>query len=158
MLEGYALKITDKKVVIYDERYIESQEPVKTVYLSDFDGNFKFKSKSTEVYAVCRVAYGSIQSEYKRPGIYGPILDVSNVVLSSQAEADRYAKNILRYHNKYEQPGKCTIQLNTGLAAGNNIRIVGVGIADGKQFCEQVIHKLVDGKTVLNLRRPLEGY
>ncbi|PNT91293.1 phage late control D family protein [Clostridium thermosuccinogenes] len=158
MLEGYALKITDKKVVIYDERYMESQEAVKTVYLLDFDGNFKFKNKSNGIYGACRVVYGSIKSEYKASGIYGPVLDIPNIALSSQAEADRYAKNILRYHNKYEQTGKCTIQLDTGLAAGNSIQITGVGMADGKQFCEQVIHKLVEGKTVLNLRRPLEGY
>jgi len=158
MLEGYALKITDKKVVIYDERYMENQQAVKTIYLSDFDGNFKFKNKSTEIYSSCRVTYGSIQSEYKATGIYGPTLNISNIVLSSQAEAERYAKNILRFYNKYEQTGKCPIEFDAGIAASCNVQIVDVGMADGKYFCEKVVHRLVEGKTVLNLRRPLEGY
>jgi len=158
MLEGYVLKITNRKIVIYDERYMENKEAVKTIYLSDFDGNFKFVNKSTGIYAACRVSNGTIQSEYKVSGIYGPTLNISNIVVTNQAEAERYARNILRHHNKYEQTGKFQIQLDTGLSAGVNIQIAGVGMADGKQFCEQITHRFTENKTILNLRSPLEGY
>ena len=158
LLEGYMLKITSQKVVIYDERYMEAQAPVKTIYIDDFDGDYKFLQKSAWIYGGCRIFFGDIKYEYKPSGAFGPVLKFADIFVSSQAEAERFAKNILRSKNKYENTGYCTIELAPGIAAGNVIQIQGVGMADGKYFCEQVTHKLANKKTFLKLRKPLEGY
>lgn len=157
MLEGYMLKISDKKVIIYDERYMESQPAAKTIYLSDFDGTYKFKSKSTGIYGSCELSKNSLKSTYLTSA-YGPILRIKDIDTTNQAEADRYTKNILRSYNKQETTGKITIKLDTGITAGNNIQIADVGMADGKYFVEQAVHSLVIKKTALRLRRVLEGY
>jgi len=158
LLEGYSLKITDGKVVIYEERYMESQTPVKTIYKDQLDGDYSFRSKSTGIYGACRVSYGNISYEFRPVGSSGPTLKEAEIPVSSKGEAERFAKNLLRFRNKYEHSGYCTIELDPGIAAGNMIQVSGVGLADGKYFCYQVVHKLVDKKTFMRLHRPLEGY
>jgi len=158
LLEGYSLKITDGKVIIFAERYMESQAPVKTIYKEQLDGDYSFRSKSTEIYGACRISYGNISYEFRPLGTSGPTLKITDIYVSSQGEAERFSQSLLRSKNKYAQLGYCTIELDPGLAAGNMIQIQGVGMADGKHLCWQVIHRLVGKKTFLRLRRPVEGY
>lgn len=157
-LEGYMLKITDGKVVIYDEKYMESLTPVRTINADEFDGNYSFKSISTGIYGSCKITHGNIYYTFKPSNVYGPQLNVPDVYISSQGEAERYSKGLLRFRNKYENVGYIKVELDPTIAAGNTIQIQGVGLSDGKYFCNQVTHKLVDNKTVLRLRKPLEGY
>lgn len=159
LLEGYLLKITDSKVVIYSEAYMEGMQEVKTINLQQFDGAYNFKDTSTGIYNSCTINYGSIKCEYKPAAApIGPVLSYKDIYIASQGEGERYAKNLLRAYNKNESTGRCTIELDTALAAGNSINIKGVGLADGKYFCSQIVHKLMDKKTNLKLRKPLEGY
>lgn len=157
-LEGYMIKIAGNKVVIYDERFMENTEPANTINLGTMDGNYAFKSKSTGVYGICRVTCGSLQYEFTAANVLGPTLKINDMYFDSLAEGERYSKGLLRYHNKHENIGKFTIKLDPGLAAGNTINISGIGLGDGKYFCDQVVHKLVSNKTYLRVRRPLEGY
>ncbi|MFO7153934.1 MAG: hypothetical protein DIU64_003095 [Caldicoprobacter oshimai] len=158
MLEGYALKIAGEKVIIYSEKYIESQAPAKTLYIDQFDGDFGFRIKATGIFGACRVSYGDISYEFRPAGTLGPTMQITDIYVSSQGEAERFAKNLLRAKNKYEHTGYCTIELDPGIAAGTVLQIAGVGLADGKYFCEQTVHRLVERKTFLRLRRPVEGY
>jgi hypothetical protein len=64
----------------------------------------------------------------------------------------------LRTVNKYEHTGKINIKLDTELAAGCNVNVKNFGFVDGKYFIDKAIHMLFDKKTILKLRRPLEGY
>jgi hypothetical protein len=162
LLEGYCLKITDKKVVIYDERYLEQQAIVKSIYLDDLGTDYEMKSVAVGLHNSCEVqcsrAEGVITSIYKpQIALVGPILK-KNIYLSDQAEADRFARGLLRYANKFEISGRIQIEPDTGLAAGCNVKLVDAGLMDGKNFVYQTIHKLVSNKTVLRLRKPLEGY
>ncbi|MGI5839281.1 MAG: phage late control D family protein [bacterium] len=157
-LEGYMLKLTDGKAVIYDERHMEAQAPVRTCTAGQLDGPYQFRDRVTDVFGACRLNYGSISYEFTAPGIAGPILKVNDIHVASLGEAERFAKGLLRSKNKYEMAGSLAVELDPGVAAGNTIGIQGVGMADGIHFCETVIHHLVAKKTVLKVRRPLEGY
>lgn len=159
LLEGYILKITSNTVVIYNEAYMENLTAVKTIDISSFDGPYKFLSKSTKIFNSCKLFYGNIGSEYRPSNApAGPTFKCADIYVSSQSESDRYSKNILRLKNKYENTGAFKIKLDTDLAATSNINISGAGLADGKYFCEQVVHKFVEGKTFIKCRKPLEGY
>lgn len=159
LLEGYLLKITSNTVNIYSEAYMESLTSIKTIDIIRFDGNYKFLSKATNIYNSCKISNNGIISEFRPANApSGPILKFKDIYPGSQFEADRYSKNLLRLKNKYENTGKFTIKLDTTLAATSNINISGVGIADGKYFCEQVMHRFIDGKTSIKCRKPLEGY
>lgn len=159
MLEGYMLKLCDKKAVIYSQNYMESQPAARTLSRQDFDGDYIFKTTSDKIYGSCLVTYGDIKGEFSKGS--GPTLKITDLQVFSQGEAERYAKNILRDCNKKESTGFCTIAFDSGLAAGNCIQVSDIGFSDGKYFCEQVIHKFGQsdkGKTELKLRKVLEGY
>lgn len=157
-LEGYSLKITNMALVIFNEVYIEQQAPVKTIYLEDFDGDFYFEDGLAGAYSACQIIYGDIKAETRDNTIKGPVKKVTDLFVSSIAEAQRFSAGILRNLNKNHAWGTCKIRFDQGLAAGNMVELSGLGLSDGKYFCETVIHELVSEKTKLRLRRPLEGY
>lgn len=159
MLEGYVLKLTDQKAVIYSEKYLESLVSVKTIYPEDLDGNYKYSNRSQNIYHSCRLAYGNIKYEFmptRAP--LGPILKVNSIPVSSLAEAERFSKNLLRYYNKNEIKFRFGIEIDSGLAASNLITANNFGMPDGLYFANSVLHDVVNKKTLLTLRRTLEGY
>lgn len=164
MIEGYALKINNKNIVIYNENYLE-QKVVDTtnsiVYKSDIINNFEFKNKSTNIFQKCLVKSnnysGYIQGEFEDKTIYGPTL-TKLINCSDQAEANRFAKGNLRFANKGMITGVLPIKLNTNYAAGSNVKIKNVGMFDGKYFIDRLVHDFMNDRTNICLRRPLEGY
>ncbi len=162
ILEGYILKICNAKVIIYNERYQEAQGSAKDIYPEDIDGDYEFRSVSAGLYSSCLLRSNSpngfIQSEYKPDNPpAGPVLK-KNIAVDNQAEADRFTRALLRYENKRENSGKIQIPLDSGLAAGNNIYVHGLALLEGKCFVEKIVHRLVDKKSSLKIRKPLEGY
>lgn len=162
IVEGYSLKICNSKVVIYSEQDFEAKVAVKTLSLDQFDGDYEFKTASTGLYSSCAIncstPSGMITKEYKPPSApAGPVLKPL-VYVKSLAEAERYCKGMLRAANKNENTGKIQIELDPDLAAGACVEIDGAGLAAGKYFIDQAVHKLKDKKTILKLRKPLEGY
>jgi hypothetical protein len=164
MLEGYALKINNKSLVIYSES-IQEQETVD-LHLSvlgegGINGSFGFSDKSTDIYQKCVVRSqsigGYIEGEFSALGILGPTVK-RTIYATNQAEVNRWAKGILRSYNKHMITGSVSVNLNTNYAAGTNISIEDVGMFDGKYFIHRLIHDLLNNKTALTLRKPLEGY
>ncbi len=162
ILEGYSLKICNGKVVIYSEQDFETKAAVKTLSMDQFDGDYEFKAASAGLYAACVIncstLAGVITKEYI-PALApsGPILK-PRIYVTSLAEAERYCKGLLRAANKNENTGRMQIELDPDLAAGSCVEIDGVGLADGKYFIEQAVHRLKEKKTIMKLRKPLEGY
>ncbi len=159
MLEGYALKINNNHLVIYDEA-IEEEKAVSTTAIirkSDMQGSFEFRNKSTDIYSKCIVRNNVIQGEFADSNINGPTLR-KNVYISNQAEANRWSKGYLRSFNKYQSLGNFSIDLNTKLAAGILSEIRDIGLFDGKYFIDRLIHDLINNRTRLYVRMVLEGY
>lgn len=164
MLEGYAIKIHDKTIIIYQESMFELQ-PVdlknSVIPVTKIIGDFKYRDKSTDIYQTVEVRSqtraGYILGKFTAPGIYGPTLP-QIIYCSSQTEADRFARNIARYYNKLMQTMKFDTDINTGWAAATNLQVNDTGISAGKYFAHRVIHSIMKNKTRLILRRPLEGY
>jgi hypothetical protein len=164
MLEGYALKIHNKTIVIYDE-YTEEQKTVDQVnsiiYENQILRGYTFKNISTEIYQKCIVKSnginGYIQGEYSAKDIFGPTLNCF-IYCNNQAEANRFSKGMLRYENKKMISGSFNTQLNTNWAAGSNVEVKQVGMFDGKYFINKIIHDLINSESILRLRKPLEGY
>lgn len=158
LLEGCALKVSGGKLILFNEPYMESQTPAKTFTPDDLDGDFYFKNKSSQIFGACKVSSKEILYEFKAPGVYGPTLKAFDITLGSIGEAERFSKGLLRAKNKHEQIFSGVIRLDSGIAAGNTITLRDFGLANGNYFAYQVIHKFVHGKSVLKLRKPLEGY
>ena len=160
LIEGFMLKTFDRKVVIYSQDFIEKIPSVKSIPISCFDGDYKFKSKSTGIYSGCQASCNGIKVVFKpQKKVFGALLKCNNIHFSSVNEGNRFARNLLKSENKYETTGAFATKLDTGLSAGSNIDISGIGIADGKYFCEQIRHDMVSsGKSTFRVRKPLEGY
>lgn len=157
ILEGCALKISDGRLIIYNERYMEAQTVAKTLTPDDMDGDFIFKNKSIQVYGSCKI-YKNYPYEYQTPLIHGPVLKVFDVAPGSLGESQRFTKGLLRYKNKFEQTFTGSIRFNPGIAAGNMLQLSSFGLADGNYFAYQMIHKVAEKRTILKLRKPLGGY
>ncbi|MCR4442140.1 MAG: hypothetical protein QHH10_08285 [Peptococcaceae bacterium] len=157
-LEGYSLKVTNKSLVVFDERAMEKEAPVKTLYRSDFDDDYCFWNHSTRVFSACQISYGTIKADTQDP-VFGPVKKINGeLYIDSIGEAKRFSAGILRNLNKSYAGGRCRIKFEPGIAAGNMVEIKDMGMADGKYFCEEILHDLMAEKTTLKLRRPLEGY
>lgn len=157
ILESCALKVTNGKLVIFSEPYMESQGSVKTIFPSDIDGDYYFKIKSSQIFGSCKVSARDIQYEYKATNAYGPTFKAYDIPLGSLEEARRFAKGLLRAKNKYEQTFLGTIRFDAGISAGNVVALQNYGLADGNYFVYQVTYKFDQNKMVLKLRRALEG-
>lgn len=162
MREGYALKVTNGKAVIFDERTMEVQDPVDTFYKSGISEP-KFKNANAGLCSACTARYVNHNGEElsytftpEKPP-QGPVLKI-NERLASLAEAERFSKGYLRNQNKFEQVGAFNIAYNSGLAAGNTVGVLGMGISDGIYYLHKVIHRLADNQSRLYMRCILEGY
>lgn len=157
LLEGYILKISNRNLIIFNEKHIESQDSGITITVDQCLGDFRYKDKSNDIYGACSIS-SSFNHTFYAPNAHGPVLKLKDLQVYSVGEAERYTRNILRHKNKYEKTLQLTKQLNTGIAAGNTIKVEEFGLADGSYYCYQLIHKLCEDKTSLNLRQILERY
>jgi hypothetical protein len=164
MLEGYAFKINNKNLVIYNEHYLEQMDVDKVnsiIYKGDILNNFQFKNKSTNIFKRCLIKSngpnGFIQGQFEDESIFGPTL-TKQINCSDIAESNRFAKGYLRATNKEMITGSFPIKLNTNYAAGTNIEMKKIGMFDGKYFINKVVHDLINDRTHIYLRKPLEGY
>jgi len=160
ILEGYSLKITDKKVIIYSERNLERNSAVKTV--EDFVGEPLFKKSLNGSYRKCIVkSYNSdnelITSEFEDNRIIGSTYSYYKSV-NDKAEADRFSKNILRFFNKNINTGCFSTRLDTTLAAGNVINIDKFLNFSGKYFIVELEHNFSKNLSSFKVRKVLEGY
>jgi uncharacterized protein len=162
--EGYALKINDRSIVIYDEAAQEKTAPdphLAVIQQSGINGNFEFVNKSVDIYGKCIVRGQTmgeyIEGEFAAADIAGPTL-VKRLYVSNKAEANRWAKGSLRGSNKYMITGALSIDLNTNYAAGTTVQVSETGMFDGVYFIDSLVHDLINNRTRLKMRKPLEGY
>ena len=83
-----------------------------------------------------------------------------SILVTSNAEAARFAKNLLRNANKYGRTGQLSRTLLTDYAAASLLKLktAKAGAWDGTVFVHKVRHDFVGKKTTLYFRGLLEGY
>ena len=64
--EGFSIKVTDQKIVIFDQRSYETKEPIKTITLGVSDVlSWSFSSQQSETYKTCVVAWRDMKKKSK---------------------------------------------------------------------------------------------
>lgn len=162
---GLALKVADKKIIIFDEYKYEQQEPVKTLTKGgDAIKSFSLRSATREIYKACHVKYKKskkkalIEYTFSLPGKTGKTLKINQEV-SSIAEAEKLAKKKLREKNKEEVTVSMTVVGDFALLAGNTVSLAGFHSFDGKYIITKSSHNVGGGYTMgLELRRCLDEY
>ncbi|MDR3280935.1 MAG: hypothetical protein LBT23_10515 [Synergistaceae bacterium] len=145
---GLALKVTDSKIVIFDEAEFEGMDPV--MVLARGDGrivSMNIKTKMAGTYKAAEVQYSDTEADETHFGVYAEDgIEESEQVLrinqrvKSRKEADELAQSKLHEANKNETTGSFNLQGELGLAAGSNIEIIGWGKFDGIYFIESAKH------------------
>jgi len=162
--EGVALKITNGRLVLFDEKVYEQQPPVATIRREDAI-NYSFsRSTSDAAYRACEVQYTANKSNktikvtYVPPGApaKGPVLRL-NENASSQAEALRLARNRLREQNKNYGRARLTVPGDPRLVSGVTVQIEGWRRYDAKYIVESATHSVSAGgyETAIEIRKVL---
>ncbi|MBQ3434007.1 MAG: hypothetical protein IJG24_03050 [Selenomonadaceae bacterium] len=164
---GLALKVSDGKLIIFDEVKLEQQEPVSTLtYDLSVIKNFSATATLQEIYKSCEVVYKHGQKDEKITGKFddgskseGKVLKINQKV-ESQAEAEKLAKKKLRDKNKDEIKVNLTTTGRFDYVAGNVIELKDHGFYSGRYIIEKATHTIgTSGYTVsLELRKCLNGY
>lgn len=175
--KGLALKISDKKIIIFDEAKYEAEKAkitiVKpgTVYKKESGMKYLFvgtgyslRTKIRDIYAACRVSYqqgsskSNIEATYTAAGKKGKTLQVNEQV-ESVAEALNLAKKRLREKNKDEVTGSLNMLGNFVLLSGVTVNLLGFGAFDDKYLITGASHDIGSGYTTnIDVRRCLNGY
>ncbi len=165
---GISLKVTSKKLVLFDAAEYEKKPEVKKIKAGK--GNilsYSFSTKTADTaYSSCHVVYTdpvtkkTIEATYtpKNANSDGQKLEVKQKV-SSAAEAKELARKSLRAKNKSETTAEFTLVGDVDYVAGITVRVYGYGEFNGKYIVEQATHSITGGyKTQIKLRSCLEGY
>lgn len=160
---GLALKVTDGKMVIFDEKEYETRAPGSTIVFGDGRMiSYRFRSKCAQVYKGARVKYHHpVQDETF--DVYvddedelesGETLQINEAV-DSEAEAEALAAKKLHEKNKSETTGTFELMGDLSLVGGVTVGVAGFGVFDGTYFVERASHKVSRGgySTSLELRR-----
>ncbi|MEA5135710.1 MAG: hypothetical protein VB035_06180 [Candidatus Fimivivens sp.] len=157
MLEGVAVKVNGRKLILYSESGMERQSISRVIRKQDFWQPPNYSRKRQGTYAGVTVSYGAISGGYSAPGRGGEML-TKEIYVTSIGEAQRFAKGLLRSVNKNEHYITGMIELDLSLAGGSMVQVQEIGTADGLYMVDQVEHQLTNKITALRLRRRLEGY
>lgn len=160
-LEGLGFLVYDGKLVLYGESAMEAQAPAKELVIAAAS-TFEYTDNALAGYGSAEVKNGGFVGTFTAPnGLSKTLSRVLKVQISSQAEADRYAKAILRDANKNQTTGVLWANsLMREYAPGSviTVKTEGAGSWNGPAFVTRLRHDYVRQTSKLFFRRPLEGY
>lgn len=159
MLESCILKITEGALVVFYVPAMEAKESVVEITLADYPGWY-YEYLSHYLCAGVQVTSGRITGTFHVPdNRIGPIIPVNDIPALSFGEAERYAKGIARATNVRAHKLTVPMGLSEQYAAGQMVAVNAWGaILSGRWFIIEASHSYIEKKTILTLRRPLEGY
>ncbi len=174
---GLALKVSDKKIIIFDETKYEEAETaaifskIPIIQSADTQSNnaggnqeqtklniyrflnYRFSTSIRDVYKSCRVIYQKGKDKEKIDVTFtDPKKDNGKILIchnqvDSIVEAENMAKKELRKKNQDEVKGKLSLHGDFSYAAGLTYDIQGFGYFDGKYIATRVTHELSSGYT-----------
>ena len=161
MQEGCQMLIYDGKLLAYNEQYIEKQTPAGTLEV-DENGNFTYEDNRGRCYGSCEISSGSFSGKFTAPGAVNTAVlrPDKPIPVTSNAEAARFAKGLLRNANKYGHTGRFSKSLLLGYAAASllQLKTKKASAWNGTVFVYKVRHDFVGNKSTLYFRDILEGY
>ena len=148
---GFSLKISNKIIIIFEQREYEKRSPVRTFQKNDGTySKYKLYTSETQVYALCHVYYnnnGTIIEWTEKAEDYDPKnksnqkLEINQKV-NSVTEAKALAKEMLRLYNKFAFMADFTVPGDTSLVAGATINVKGFGKFDGLYLIKNANHNV----------------
>ena len=164
---GISIKVTDGKLVLYDQAEYEAKAPVLTIEEGAKGGSIKYKLHSGSadtMYSKCRVRYMDpntgkcIEGTAEDGDISGDQCLEIKAKVGSVGEAQALAKKHLRLHNKLAKTVTFTLPGDVGLVAGVTVQLKGFGGWDGKYIVTRAVHTVDGGgyTTQITIRKVLD--
>ncbi len=163
---GYALKVSDNKIIVFDAVTYEAREAVATISREgSMVKSYSITSKTRDVYKACHVKYTNTKTGETIEHTFTPDESKAGKVLAvneqveNVAEAEKLAKKKLREKNTDEVSVSLSMVGNVELLAGCTVNIKGFHSFDGKYIITNGSHTIGGGYELkLDLRRCLDGY
>ena len=165
--EGFGFKVTDSKLVIYDE--VKYEQKPNVIILSKSGGlinSYSFKTTLTNSsYGGCKVKYRDAKKGQVIEYLYTvkelqdtDKIYVFNEVVTSLEEAMRLAEKTLRKYNKKEVTASLNVVGDLIYVGAACVQLVDFGVFSGKYFIDKSSHGFPNYNVDLELHRVLEGY
>lgn len=157
--EGAAMVVYDGKIVCYSGLWAEQQDTAGSIEVVP-GVDYEFRDDSARSYGACRCTDGTTEGVFTA-GDGKTLLQVVPERISSVAEAERWAKGLLRKANR--EAVKLTVKTDSMLrqyAAGSVLDLDATAAASwsGKAFVSRMRHDHYDNRCKVWLTRPLGGY
>lgn len=159
-LEGCAFLVYDGTLVMYSQSYMETQSPIKSIDLS-LDADFDCFDHSAKQYGSCKIERGLYKGEFDAGnGCSRVFIPTIEMTINNAAEANRYAKSLLRNENKNALMGYIRGRIMPEYAAASTATLNSVRSPswNGTIFLYHVRNDYAKGNTKMFFRKPLEGY
>lgn len=159
-LEGCSFLVYNKTLVLYSEAYMEAVPPTETLAVA-IDGEYKYNDRRFELYGSCIVESGMYSGTFSAGNNVIRKYRPTNIgSIGSTQEAERFAKNLLRYANKGCYSGYVRSHILPGYAAASTITLSNGRASswDGTVFIDHIRNDYGTGKSKIFFHRPLEGY
>lgn len=157
-LEGYAIKVHDRRIIIFDEAKKEREPAIGTLAEDDFSG-YHFSTNDARLIASVTNTYkrdGVMIRSFVESGLTGKAL-TENMAVSSMEESERFSKGIMRLANKNEYTAGgwvAGLERRAGQTVNLDTDIYGHA---GLNYIYAVEHDLINEKQLLSMRKPIEG-
>lgn len=153
--EHYALKVTDRQLVVYDPLKMSEQDPIVTITLGKSGvKSWRMSAQSHDLYQSCKVEYNDpktgqvVAYTYTDPDVREGRTKKIVQRASSLAEAERRAKAGLYEANRRASTGSLVLVGDTRLWSGACVQLEGFGGLSGKYMIDKVTHEVASGYTV----------
>ena len=156
--QGLALKVNDRKIIIFDIEKYEAASAVETIdRTSALLKRFSVRTTLNEVYSKCEVKYKNgrkgelISGSYSSGGVLSSVFGTGgktlkiNKKVATVGEAERLARKELKAANRAETKMQMTLVGDMNLRAGATILLEGFEVFDGKYLIEKATHSVGTG-------------
>lgn len=158
-LEGCSFLVYNGKLVVYSELYIESQSPQKLLALST-DAKFTYNDNTSKSYKASEVVNGTRIGTFSADTESGSrvLHKTIHIPMHTDAEAGRFAQNLLRLENKNQQTGTIEQDIVRDLAPGSMIQLKTQGVKswDGYAFVSRIRHNFLTERSKIFVRKILK--
>lgn len=160
-MEGCAMLFYDGALVIYDELQRDRSLASATVKI-DVDGRFGYTDNSSQSYGSIELVSGSFRGTFTDSAAPAArvLKPATPVECMSDAEAQRFARGILRQANKNAYTGHFRRKFTAEYAAGSvlNLQTEKAPSWNGKIFITRTRNNFITGESKIFFRRTLEVY